>query len=258
MDGTNPVYGADDSNSGLLAQFCAAAADDVMTLASLHHVEIDDVLLLDLVAQDFPDALGLKLTQPRSREAMAFMRQALAELPAPLPQAMADELAADYAAIYLNHVYRASPCESVWLDDDKLLMQTPMFQVREYYWRHGLGVADWRRRSDDHLVIELLFIARLIQSADPQALGEAARFMDEHLLRWLPQFGERVAKRCATPFYAGAAWLTADYCEELRDLLAEVLGEARPSCEEIEERMRPLAPVQAVPVKFVPGAAASW
>lgn len=257
MDGTNPNPCPDD-HSGLLAQFRAAVAADVMALASLHHAEADDALMLDLLEQGFPDALGLKLMQPHSLEAVTFMRQAMAELPTPLPQAQKDEMAVDYAAIYLNHVYRASPCESVWLDDDNLLMQTPMFQVREVYQRHGLGVADWRMRSDDHLVVELQFIVRMMQNDDMDALAEVARFMDEHLLRWLPQFGERVAKRCATPFYAASAWLTSVYCEELRDLLADILGEARPSSEEIEERMRPVAPVQAVPVKFVPGAAPSW
>jgi TorA maturation chaperone TorD len=136
-------------------------------------------------------------------------------------------------------------------------MQAPMFQVREIYRRHGLGVADWRKRSEDHLVVELLFVARLLQNAQADSLGEAARFMDEHLLRWLPQFGERVAKRCATPFYAAAAWLTAAYCDELRDCLAEIMGEPRPSAEEIEARMRPKA-AQTVPVKFVPGVAPSW
>lgn len=253
MDGNSPDAGSGD----LLAQFCAAAAADLLTLASLHHVEVDDVLLIDLNVQGFPDALGIRLTQPQSVEATSFMRQALSAMTVPLGTEQQDELAADYAAIYLNHGYRASPLESVWLDEENLAMQAPMFQVREIYRQHGLGVADWRKRSEDHLVVELLFIASLLQNAQADALGEAARFMDEHLLRWLPRFGERVAKRCATPFYAAAAWLTAAYCDELRESLVEILGEPRPSAEEIEARMRPPT-VQAVPLKFVPGVAPSW
>ncbi len=255
MDGTHPED--DPDSGGLLQQFRIAVAADLITLASLHHAEVDDVLLIDLDVQGFPDTLGLKLTQPTSMEASSIMRQALEALSAPLHAEQLDGLAADYAAIFLNHDYSASPYESVWLDEENLVMQAPMFQVREFYRRHGFGVADWRNRADDHLVIELLFIARLLQNEQADALGEAARFMDEHLLRWLPRFGERVAKRCTTPFYAAAGWLTSAYCDELRDALAEILGELRPSTEEIEVRMRPRA-VQAAPLKYVPGIAPSW
>jgi TorA maturation chaperone TorD len=133
-----------------------------------------------------------------------------------------------------------------------------MFQVREFYRLFDLVAADWRLRPDDHLVLELQFLAALFRDSHPQALAEAARFLDTHLLRWLPLFGQRVAARCATPFYAGAARLSAAYCDELRDLLAEVLGEARPSAEEVEARMRPRVAPAVAPVTFVPGLAPSW
>jgi TorA maturation chaperone TorD len=148
----------------------------------------------------------------------------------------------------------------VWLDDDHLAMQEPMFQIREWYGRHGLAVADWRKRTDDHLVNQLRFLAHLI---DPAAgagdLSEAARFLDEHLLRWISGFAERVAKRCQTRFYAGLVQMTAAYLHELRALLAEVTGEPVPSAEEIEERMRPKTSVAVdVPGPYLPGAAPSW
>jgi TorA maturation chaperone TorD len=190
--------------------------------------------------------------------AIVLMRQAMAELRAPLAQPVLDELAADYAAIYLTYAYHASPCESVWLDQENLAMQAPMFQVREFYKLFDLVAADWRTRPDDHLVLELLFLAALFRDEHPQALPEAARFFDSHLMRWLPLFGQRVAARCATPFYAGAARLTAAYCDELRDLLADLLGEPRPSAEEVEASMRPRQVAEVAPVTFFPGLAPSW
>lgn len=250
MDGSMP----DDP----LGQFCEAAAADLLTLASLHHAEADNALISSLTAKAFPESLGLRLFKQDGRDAMDFMRKAVAEFEPPLDQARRDELAVDYAAIYLNHDYSASPFESVWLDEDKLVMQAPMFQVREIYKKHGLGVADWRIRSEDHLVVELQFLAWLMLDTRETNLGEAAAFMDEHLMRWLPAFAGRVTRRCATPFYAGAAWLTSSYCDEFRDMLAGILGEPRPSREEIETRMRPRQLAQPVPVKFVPGAAPSW
>lgn len=255
MDGGAP---SDDSErDGLLGRFCQAMSGDLTTLACMHHAEADDELLSWLAGERFPDGLGLRLLNQHGLESLDFMRQALAEYTSPLTAAQKDELAADYAAIYLNHALGASPYESVWLDEDKLAMQAPMFQVREIYRKHGLGVIDWRQRADDHLVIELQFLAWLARNGGENALREAAQFMDEHLLRWLPQFGERVARRCATPLYAAAAWLTSAYCDELRGALADILGEPRPSAEEIEVRMK-VRTAPAMPLKFMPGAAPSW
>ena len=85
-------------------------------------------------------------------------------------------------------------------------------------------------------------------------------FLDEHALRWLPDFAARVAARCATPFYAGLSIFTTAYMDEMRDLLADALGEARPTAEEIEKRMKSKSADTVVlpDPKFVPGSAPSW
>lgn len=248
-----------ENATNCLHEFRTAAAVDLTTLAVLHNAELNDEVLTSLRLAGFPEGMGLRLTGEAGREALALMCAALAALPSPLTPVLLDELAADYAAIYLTYAYRASPCESVWLDQENLGMQAPMFQVREFYRRYQLAAPNWRLRPDDHLVLELHFLACLMQEeGHPQALPEAARFLDEHLLRWLPGFARRVSQRCATPFYAAAARLTAAYCDELRDLLAQILGEPRPSPEEIEARMQPRAPVQAAPLAYMPGMAPSW
>ncbi len=108
---------------------------------------------------------------------------------------------------------------------------------------------------------QLQFLSQLLDSASSESQLElAARFMDEHVLRWIGAFAERVSTRCTTGFYAGLAQLTAVYLEELRDVLAEILEQPRPDAEEIEERMRPNAAGVAVegPAPYVPGAAPSW
>ncbi|MEN9425628.1 MAG: hypothetical protein RL122_3011 [Pseudomonadota bacterium] len=175
-----------------------------------------------------------------------------------------DDLACDFADIYLHGKFHSSPQESVWLDDEELVCQQPMFEVREWYARHGLAVPNWRIMADDHLVNQLLFVAFLLEKAtvenNPQLLAEAARFLDEHLLRWLLPFAQRVAQRCATAFYAELAQETAVYVEHTRDLLAETLGVPRLSHEEIEAQLRAqqLTASRPQPVKFYPGVAPSW
>ena len=244
-----------------LGDFCAAVAQDLMQLAVLHDSEANNPLIQSLKQTGFPNTLGLRLQSTGARDAMTLVEQALAEMPDPLDNQDTDELAVDYAGIYLTHTYRASPNESVWIDEEHLERQQSMFEVREYYHRYGLGAADWRKRADDHLVLQLQFLAHLFGEVQrDEVFTTAARFMDEHLLRWLMPFANRVAGRCTTPFYAGINLLTGVYCEELRDLLADILGERRPTADETEARMRQDKPVSVeVPLTFVPGAdGPSW
>ena len=134
-----------------------------------------------------------------------------------------------------------------------------MFQVRAYYRRHGLAAANWSERADDHLVLQLLFLRHLLQEPSPETVREAATFMDKHLLRWIDRFADQVTARCATPYFAGVAALTAAYVDALRDLLAEILDEPRPSAEEMEARMQPEKPTPCgSPSPYVPGAGPGW
>jgi len=142
-------------------------------------------------------------------------------------------------------------------------MQQPMFEVRGWYEQYGMTAENWRTRSEDHLALQLQFIARLLDKAgdagqSPELLQSVARFLDEHLLRWINDFGQRVAQRCATGFYAGSALLTASYLEALRSLLEQLLDQPRPSAEEIEQRMKPKSEPVEVPLTYMPGTSASW
>lgn len=216
-DGSAPV-------PDLLVQFRVAVAEDLRILARLHGSELDRDLLIALKHIDDDDLLGLRLQQEGSRGALDLLRAGLDAIPDPGDDADAtpvlEQLAADYADIYLNHSLRAAPSESVWLDPDNLAMQEPMFGCRDWYRGHGLAAPDWRHRPDDHLVHQLQFIAHLMDPREgADALADAARFMDEHLLRWIAPFAERVACRSRSRLYAGLATLTAAYLGELRELL---------------------------------------
>ncbi len=246
-----------------LRVLCQAVGEDLLLLALLHDRELT-AQTLDALRQDgVGDLLGLRLASPAAREALDLLRQGLSDIPHPPDAQTLDILAAEYADIYLNHTFEASPCESVWLDEDGLIMQEPMFQIRAWYQRYGLTVANWRLRTDDHLVSQLQFLAFLLQGdASTPRLEEIARFLDEHLLRWIGAFASRIAARSRTRFYAGLASLTAAYLEEFRDLAADLLACPRPSAAEIEERLRPPREVlgQAVkgPLPYRPSEGPGW
>ena len=201
------------------------AAEDLRALAWLHAGERSPEVLTALHASGFPDTLTLVAAEAPAAQAMSAALSALAEQrrarqdDMALPASSVDDLAADYAAIYLTHALRASPHESVWRDDDHLMLQGPTFAVRAFYRRHGVQVPDWRARADDHISHELDFVALLLERGNER---EAARFLKTHLLAWLPDFARRVAQRAATPFYAALAALTLAACEGCQQRLPTV------------------------------------
>ncbi len=230
-----------------------AVATDLHTLALLHDREPDHDTLEELRTAAMQEWFGLRLRSEVAREGLRLLDEALDSLPRELDREALDQLAVEYANIYLLFTYRAAPTESPWLDKENLERQAPMFEVRRWYRNYRLAAEDWRRRSDDHLVLELRFLAHLCAQTDSDsALRDAARFIDAHLLRWVPQFAGRVASRCEASYYRGLALLTAGYLDELRELLVELIGEAR--AESKDDKV----PTDEVPTAYVPGTGLGW
>ena len=225
-------------------------------LIRLHDREADAELIEGLREHD---AAGLFATLLPGASAIASeMAAALAALPSPPDQASLDLLAAEYADVYLTHGYRIAPTGSVWLTEEKLERQEPMFAVREWYEHYGLSVPEWRVRSDDHIVHELQFVAHLLGLGSEDAARDAARFLDRHVLVWVPQFCALMAERCETGFYIAVARLTGACLQGLRDALEAVTGEARWVPEAGEEIIPYSLKELEEDVAFVPGVAESW
>ena len=243
------------------AELRAALADDLDGLARLHDRELDLALLEALSEVGFPDNFAL-LPEPALRDAMRAAVNNLQENAD--PAAWRDALAADYAGIYLNGAFGASPYESVWLTDEHLTCQLPMFELRVLYQKAGLTVDDWRKRYDDHFVLQFQYLAHCLRNpaVPTEVLGT---FVDEHVGHWFPDFAKAVATRSDTDFYRALALLTADWLERFRALVEEVTGEVRTPREVVAERQRKklaLASGELAPVKFIPGgspaAGPSW
>jgi TorA maturation chaperone TorD len=243
-----------------------AMSEDAATLALLHDRELTPKVLADLKAIGFPGNFGMLPRGEKEQAVFEMMRDTVAVLPDEPDVVYMDNLAADYASIYLTGALDLSPFESFWISDEHLLCQEAMFDMRSLYAADGLAVPDWRQRPDDHLVYQLEFLSkRLAMLADGIAAHDivnaysrwrgVAVLLDYHLLRWLPDFSIRVTQRCDTEFYGALALLTDAWCEQLRDMIAVHLGEPRPSKDEVEAILRPRAPreVPPTPIHFMPG-----
>ena len=246
------------------AELSSALVEDLDQLIRLHDRELDAETLAALRTAAFPGGLALSAADEAGETAYANMAAALRESPT------LDELAADYAAIYLNNSFGASPYESVWLSDEHLACDRSMFELREIYAAAGRRVSDWRSRFDDHLVLQLQYLRHVLASGatmettagprvDPE---ELASFIDEHIGYWLPDWGQRVSSHCGTRFYAALAELTHVWLIRFRELLCRIHSLPVPSREQISQRISrklALGKADVAPIKFMPGAqGASW
>lgn len=242
-----------------IEQIVDGICDDVRTLAMLHDAELSCGALQTLKEINFPDSMSLLPWGKDGRMARQAMREAIAALPDDAGERDLDELAADYAEIYITGALGASPYESVWTDDDHLICQDAMFELRALYARLGFATPNWRKRPDDHLVLQLLYIAEAAVAArTPVDWRNLANALDMHLMQWLPEFSARIVARSRSQFYTSLAVLTCTWIETLRSLIAAYLGEPRPQRETLRKPRRSQQH-EVAPIHFVPGTSGpSW
>lgn len=243
-------------------QALALWSDVLGLIARLHDREADQDLIDGLRGMGLAEVLADLLPSGEGRQVAAGFMAMLDALPLTPDAGYLDELAADFADSYLNHGFRAAPAGSVWMSEDHLERQAPMFAVRDWYQHYGITVPQWRIRSDDHIVHEIQFLQHVLGLGTAEAAYDAARFMDLHVLPWVPEFNLRVAGQAREPFHALANLLTRAVLGALRDLLEAVTGLApdiAPNAYQVEAaREMRAAAVDEIERPFVPGLQESW
>ncbi|MGV8964763.1 MAG: TorD/DmsD family molecular chaperone [Cellulomonas sp.] len=112
----------------------------------------------------------------------------------------------------------APPYESVHRSDDGLVFERETMQVRAAYAAFQLAAPRLNKEPDDHLALELGFLAELcvramdaVDAEDDLALTRllvgVQDFLEDHLLVWGPQCLTQAADGAETSFYRGVAAL---------------------------------------------------
>jgi putative dimethyl sulfoxide reductase chaperone len=127
----------------------------------------------------------------------------------------------DYTRLFigLDPILPVPPWESVYLNKERMVFQEETRQVRGWYQRFNLLPEKFNKEPDDHIALELIFLAKLAQSSlqaleqkDQQALENycqaQAGFLTEHLLRWGLVWCRLMEEHAATDFYRGLGYLT--------------------------------------------------
>jgi TorA maturation chaperone TorD len=97
-------------------------------------------------------------------------------------------------------------------------------EVKKFIEATGLGYSDDFKGLPDHIAVELEFMQQLTlreEQAWKEAEADKAtacrqvekRFIEEHLIRWIPSFCEKVIQETELPFYRSFADLTKSFIE---------------------------------------------
>lgn len=108
------------------------------------------------------------------------------------------------------------PWESAYCNESRLLFQIETLAVRKFYLKYGFISPVPGSEAEDHLGLELDFMAKLIDLAlseiDSQnrarvqtILSDQKVFLEEHLLKWVPALCQDIVQNADTGFYQGLA-----------------------------------------------------
>lgn len=173
-------------------------------------------LIDTLASDDLFDAFPLETSQQEAETGLALLRGFCAGWTGDGIEALQQ----DYRSLFVGpgHLL-AAPWESVYLTADHVLFGPQTLQVRREFQRFGMTIPHLSIEPDDHLGLELRFIAHLcevglqaLDSNQPEQgtplLSEIRRFLSQHLLKWAPECLSLVIENARSDYYRGCAHLT--------------------------------------------------
>lgn len=167
-----------------------------------------------------------------SREALENWKKALAEdtsiFLADLKKAIngidlnseneVENLLSEYTRLFIGpYKLPCPPWESVYTSPKRLMMQDAAGQVRKLYGEAGLSI-NTDEVMPDHISAELGFLAFLLQKMHSGDGGDDCleireKLLNDHLLKWMPDFIKDMEEAAETFFYKALARATREVIE---------------------------------------------
>lgn len=149
------------------------------------------------------------------------------------------DLKVDYTRLFVGTgKVPVVPWESAYFNEAHLLFQEQTLDVRAWYQRFGLKAIKLYKEPDDHIALELAFMAHLAKlgldalgaqddAAFQEGLEAQRGFLTEHLLLWGPLWCNLVVEHAKTKFYRGIALVLRGALKELATILEIDVPEVR-------------------------------
>lgn len=181
------------------------------------------------------DALALYRASAPAR--YAELAEGLASVCADVDEAAVEDLRREYTELFIGPASLAAPpWESVYVAGEPLLFQPVTLEVRRAYLDEDLVPTEYPHVADDHVSLELDFMAalaaRMLQAWGEGDAAEARRlaesqiaFLDKHLLVWIEPYCEALRGAGEYRFYPQVVELAQLAMRADRALLGEVRDE---------------------------------
>ena len=132
----------------------------------------------------------------------------------PTSDAELDELLWEYTRLFIGpYKLPCPPWESVYTSPKRLMMQDAAGQVQALYAASGLAI-NTDDIMPDHIGVELNFLAVLLQRAQSETgskeeqTARADKLLNEHILKWAPQFTHDMENAAESTLYRALARAT--------------------------------------------------
>ena len=145
-----------------------------------------------------------------------------------------DKLAPLYTRLFIGpNELAAAPWESVWRSKSRALFQHTTLDVRNAYREQGLLPQGYPRVADDHIALELGFLAALAARASEaaqagdstaahDALEASRRFLAEHVLVWIDDYAAGLEDAAPGSFYSMVAKVFAALAQRDAELIPQL------------------------------------
>jgi putative dimethyl sulfoxide reductase chaperone len=142
----------------------------------------------------------------------------------------------DYQRLFMREILPLAPhFESFYSSDSSNNDNHKKSPVGEFYDSYGWKHRSREEKKDDHLGVELLFLTILVEKylvLDDEACrdemrNEINRYIDSHILSWIPEWNRRVQAHSLTISYKGIGSLIVACAEDLKSILSnrkEMIG----------------------------------
>ncbi len=145
-----------------------------------------------------------------------------------------DDLAVEYTRLFLGPGKHISPYESVWHKDYGMLWGKTTSEVKAFIESLGLKYSTGWSGLPDHIGVELELLQKLTgrekeawehkeEKTAYQCVEIEKRFIDEHIIQWIPEFCQKVIEESSFNFYRQMALLTQQFIDFDREQINHLL-----------------------------------
>jgi len=150
-----------------------------------------------------------------------------------------DKARTEYTRLFLGPAkLPAPPWESVYVTEERLIFQESTLQVRQWYLKYNFVPVNFRTEADDHIALELDFMANLSAMAENSLannqiddllniLNDQKGFLEEHLLAWVSTYVADLQAGTTHPLYSGTADILNWFLKVDQAVVSEIIRELK-------------------------------